>query len=214
MSLVVVSLGGSIVNPGEIDVAFLKKFRRFVMDSPHRFVVVVGGGRPARQYMSAARVFTDRDVDWFGIEATWLNANLLWAVFQQSPKRVFAVPEKVRFRKVLCACGWKPGVSTDYDAVLWAELYNAKTVYNLTDIEYVYDRNPDKTGAKPLPKLSWSQYHDLVGPWKPGMHVPFDPKAAKRAEQKKICVVTMNGRKLVNVRRAMEGKSFVGTVIE
>lgn len=212
--MIVMSLGGSLINPKEVDVAFLKKFRKFVLDSKERFIVVCGGGYLARKYMNAARKVSDRNPDWFGIQATWMHANLLWSLFELPPRAVFMKPEKVRFSKIICAAGWKPGVSTDYDAVLWAELYNVDTVYNLTNVDYVYDRDPKREGAEPFPRLSWKEYDKLIGPWKSGLHAPFDPVAAKRAEKSRIRVVTLDGRKLNNLRKALAQQKFVGTVIE
>ena len=49
--LFVISLGGSLINGGEVDVKFLKDFRRLIIKQTkkgHRFILICGGGKPAR----------------------------------------------------------------------------------------------------------------------------------------------------------------------
>jgi uridylate kinase len=85
---VVVALGGSIVHPDEIDIAFLKKFKAFIAPFLRRkvkFVLVVGGGNLARRFQNAAgkvATVTTDDKDWIGIHATRLNAHLLRTIFR------------------------------------------------------------------------------------------------------------------------------------
>lgn len=211
--MIVLSLGGSLINPGTIDVSYLKRFREFILGGDDKFIVVCGGGALARQYMSASRaVRPSMAPDWFGIEATCMNAGLVRALF--SPRgSVFREPRKVRFSKVLCACGWKPGFTSDGDAVLWAVKNGVDTVFNLTDVDYVYDKDPKYRSARPLKELSWRAYLALFGDYSPGMHAPFDPVASRIARKNKVRVVILDGRKLNNLRRAIDGEDFVGTVI-
>ena len=54
---IVIALGGSIMYPEEIDISFLKKFKKFILNrlrDGSRFIIVVGGGRIARIYQDAA----------------------------------------------------------------------------------------------------------------------------------------------------------------
>ena len=54
-------------------------------------------------------------------------------------------------KKVLIAGGWKPGWSTDFDAVLLAKNLKAELVINMTNVDYVYNKDPKKSkGAKPI----------------------------------------------------------------
>src|SRR3989338_4261578 len=87
---VVVSVGGSIVVPeGCIDVAFLKFFRRMILQQIKkgwRFVIVVGGGGTARHYQQAAKnigELTHDDLDWLGIHSTRLNGHLMRTIFRE-----------------------------------------------------------------------------------------------------------------------------------
>jgi uridylate kinase len=114
------------------------------------------------------------------------------------------------------AAGWKPGWSTDYCATLICEDYNVPLIINLSNIEKVYDKDPNKfKDAKPKDSMSWKEFRAMVGDkWTPGMHAPFDPIAAKRSDELGIKVAVMNGNNLENASNFLNGKKFVGTVIE
>jgi uridylate kinase len=49
--------------------------------------------------------------------------------------------------------------------------------------------------------------------WEPGMNVPFDPIASRKAEQLGLRVLVVNGKNLENLADALDGKKFTGTVI-
>jgi uridylate kinase len=119
-------------------------------------------------------------------------------------------------KKIIIAAGWQPGCSSDKDAVLWAKNCGAKTVINLTNTDYIYDKDPKKfKNAKPLKNLKWSQYRKMVGnKWIPRMHAPFDPIASRLAEKWGIKVVIMQGTDLNNCQNFLEGKKFKGSVIK
>ena len=213
--VVVLSVGGSLVNPGKIQISFLKKLKAFIDKSPNKFILVCGGGKPARNYIEASKEFkvNNEGRDWIGIAATMLNAELLRQIFN-SPK-VQTAPKKMKFKKVLVAGGWLPGCSTDYDTVLWAKKFNAKQVFNLSNTDYVYTKDPRKyKNAKPLKCILWKDYAKLItSKWDAGTSTPFDPVASRAAEKWKIKAVCMNGLKLTELNKFLKNKPFVGTVI-
>jgi len=90
------------------------------------------------------------------------------------------------------------------------------TVANLSNIEYVYDKDPNKhKDAKKMEKLTWNEMQNIVGTeWVPGANLPFDPVATKAAADAKLKVVIINGTNLENLNNFLEGKEFKGTVIE
>ena len=116
--------------------------------------------------------------------------------------------------RVLVGAGWKPGWSTDYDAILLAKNLSAGTMVNLSDLAQVYSDDPKKNpDATPLDKLSWKEMRRIVGDeWTPGRNVPFDPTAARDAEAARIRVV-FAGRDLANFERILNDQSYVGTTI-
>lgn len=219
---VVISLGGSAFIKDKIDAKFLKEFRRIIMkrSARKRFFIYVGGGRTARDYQNALAELGEKEAarDWIGIHATRLNAQLLRLAFgKAADKRVIEDPtKKITTKKnIVFAAGWRPGWSTDYDAVLLAKNVGAKLVINLTNVDYVYDKDPAKfKGARPFKSLSWPQFKKIIGgKWKPGLHAPFDPVGAKAAARYKIKVAVLNGKKLKNFENFLDGKNFQGTVI-
>jgi uridylate kinase len=225
----VLSLGGSLlVSKDGIDTAFLSAFNRFirkeVSSKKRRFFITVGGGSVARQYIEAGRdvrgkELADTDRDWLGIHATRLNAQLVRTIFQDiSDPRVIKHYEIILkiTAPVAIAAGWKPGWSTDYCAVTLCQDYGVRQVINLTNVDKVYDKDPQKyPNAKPLSAISWDNYRKMVGNiWKPGMNAPFDPIASRLAQDLGINVKILNGKNLANVEKALDNKSFVGTVIK
>jgi len=225
MNFTIISLGGSIIVPEEIDVQFLKKFRSLILrhvKKGRRFIIIVGGGKTCRKYQSAAKEVTKatkEDLDWIGIHSTRLNAHLMRTIFREiaHPAVIRHYNEKIRTKKkVMIASGWKPGHSTDYDAVMWAENFKVRTILNLSNIDYVYDKDPKyHKDAKRLEQISWKDFRKLVGSkWMSGLNSPFDPIASMKAEKLGLKVVIMNGRNFKNLENFLDGKAFKGTTIE
>jgi uridylate kinase len=222
---IIISLGGSIIIPnGEVDTAFLKKFRQTILKRVRRgqrFVIICGGGSLSRSFQKSAKALGMRkqnDLDWLGIHATRLNARLIQLAFDKNAhSEILTNPNaKISWQSpVIVGGGWKPGRSTDYVSVMMAKKLKAKTIINLSDIDYVYDKDPDKyKNAKKLAQVSWPDFKKLVGgKWVPGAHLPFDPIASRLAEKSKLKVVVMNGRKLGELEKALHGRSFHGSII-
>jgi uridylate kinase len=222
----VISLGGSIVAPDAVDAAYLKEFCRLVRkylaeDSERRLILVIGGGGPARKYQTAYREIADNPEsdaqDWIGIAATRLNGELLRNLFPAECREPLVIdPQEAAFTgKILVAAGWKPGFSSDYDAVFLAEKFGADTVINLSNISKVYTADPRlDPGAKPLDRLTWAEFRAIVGDeWTPGRNAPFDPIAAKRASELKMTVIVAAGKDLNNLAAILRDKPFSGTTI-
>ncbi len=226
---IVISVGGSLVVPnGGIDTTFLSNFNSFIRkqlakNRNRQFFLIIGGGTAARHYRDAGRIvlgheLTHDDLDWLGIHATKLNAHLIRTIFRDVAHPYILKHYEIIRRvsePVVVAAGWKPGWSTDYPAVLLCEDYGVKTIINLSNVDKVYNKDPRKfKDAKSYDKISWEAFRKIVGDkWIPGIHAPFDPVAAKKAQELGIKVVVMDGANLKNVENYMSGKKFVGTII-
>ena len=221
---IVLSLGGSIIVPDEIDVSFIKKFRKLILGyikKGNRVIIVAGGGHICRKYNKAANKISknrDIDLDWIGIKATRLNAELIRTIFSKSAyEKVIENPtEKISTnKKIIIGSGWMPGCSSDKDAVLLAENLKVNTLINMSNIEYVYDKDPKKyKDAKPQESLTWNKLLEITGTeWKAGKNVPFDPEASKLAKKLGLKVVILDGTKLGNFKKFLEGKHFRGTTV-
>lgn len=229
--MIVISLGGSLIVPGEIDWKFLKQFRKEIIKqitAGHRFIIVTGGGDIARKYQNAAgkvRELTRNDMDWIGVHSTRLNAQLVKTIFKSyAHPRINKNPRTKedlmchfkKGEKIMVAAGWRPGWSTDYVATMLAERLGAKKMLNLSNIKYVYDKDPKKfEDAKKIKKINWADFRLIVGnKWNPGLNAPFDPIAAKHAQKINLEVIVAEGKNIKNLNKIFEGGAFRGTIIK
>lgn len=227
-SPIVLSIGGSLlVSPSGINTKFLKELNIFVrkyIKRGKRFFLVAGGGVTARIYRDAGKIvvggMTIDDLDWLGIHATRLNAHLLRTIFEDiaHPRIIENYDKKLRNWKepLVIGAGWKPGWSTDYDAVVLARDYGANLIINLSNINCVYDKDPNKyKDAVAIEKLTWRELEKIVGTeWTPGINAPFDPIAAQLARRIKLTVIVAHGEDIQNLEKIIEGDAFEGTVIQ
>jgi len=224
MKRIILSLGGSLIVPDEVDAVFLKKFRKLIIGevkNGKKFVIVCGGGRLNSKYNEASKKITklnNNELDWLGIHATIFNANFVRILFGNLAYReVTTNPyQKIKTAKpLIVAAGYEPGWSTDYDTTYLAKAYDSKKLINLSNIDYVYDKDPKKfKSARPIKKISWADFRKIVGSkWSPRMNKPFDPIAAKAAQKLGLEVVILNGKKIENFKKCLDDKNFVGTVI-
>jgi uridylate kinase len=223
---IVMSVGGSLIVPHTIDTAFLSNLKHFIETETalgRRFIIIAGGGRTARNYQDAAAAVADlnaEDLDWMGIHATRLNGHLLRTIFRDSAHRVMITnPDEIldvpAHEKVVIASGYRPGCSTDLRAIQIAEKVGATKVINLSNIDYVYTADPrTNQSAEKIEHIGWADFRALIpNDWDPGLSSPFDPIAAKRAEASQLEVAIINGARLEEVMKYLDGKPFIGTRI-
>ena len=220
----VLSLGGSLIVPDEVDYVFVKNFIKLIarkVEEGNVFVIVCGGGGLSKKYNYAAnkvKKMTNEELDWIGIHATRYNAEFMRILFGNlaygsvviDPRRKVATD-----KPVIIGAGYEPGWSTDYDAVCLAKAYKVSSVANLSNVDYVYDRDPNRyKKVKPIKNISWRSFIEIVGEkWSPRMNKPFDPIATREAMKMNLKVAILNGKKLSNVEDYLNGKDFVGTLI-
>ena len=231
MRISVLSVGGSIIAPDKVNSTFLSgflvKIREYLSANPEdRLIFVCGGGAPARVYQQAYREVVsdpseqdDAAQDWIGIKATYINAELVKAIFGKlcaDPVVTNPTADDVSFTgRILVAGGWKPGFSTDTDAVYLAKRFGAKKIVNLSNIAKVYTDDPRKNpDARPIDSISWADFRKMVGDeWVPGKNAPFDPIASKLAQEAGITVICADGRNTENTIDILNDKPFTGTTI-
>ena len=225
----ILSVGGSIIVPEKPDTTFLSEFVSMCIswlksDKNNRLILVAGG----RVYQNAYNEGSEKtglgaqanSADWIGIMATRINAQLLKACFGDYCKNDVVynpTAENLAFDgQVLVASGWKPGFSTDTDAVYLGEKFDGKTIVNLSNIEKVYTDDPRKNpDAKPLDTITWTDFRKMVGDeWTPGKNCPFDPIASKKAQELGMTVICAGGKNMANIKAMLEDKEYIGTTIQ
>lgn len=221
---IIISLGGSIIVPNNIDTSFILNFVNLIkeyVNKGFKFVIITGGGYTARNYIKASQGIgevSDVDLDWIGIASTRINAELLRVAFgDTSHNAIIMDPDNIpdTDKNIIVGGGWKPGNSSDLAAVRVAYNLNSKKVINLSNIDYVYNTDPkNDPNAVIIESTNWSDFRKVLpGSWDPGLSSPFDPIAAKEAESFGIEVVIMNGNNLSNLESYLKGEQFIGTVI-
>jgi uridylate kinase len=222
----VLSLGGSLIVPNEINLRFLRRFRRIIQKNLERykFVIVCGGGSVARKYIHALSEerkdnFTQ---DLAGISVTRLNARFMSYFFGIDPKK--GIPHDMRavknllLRNNIVFCGglrYSPEQTSDSTAVRLAN-YLKTDFINLTNVKGLYDKNPRKSkNARFIPKATIEEFNKIVMEIesKPGMHAPVDHTAMKIIRKNKI-KTTIIGDDVKQLDNLLNGKEFVGSVIE
>ena len=224
---IVISVGGSLLVPnGGVDTLFLKKLNVFIREEVakgKRFFLVAGGGKIARLYRDAGKAvvgsMSPEDLDWLGIHATRMNAHLLRTIFQDiaHPRIIKDYDQHISHwhEPIVIASGWKPGWSTDYCMVKVAHMYGAHVMINMSNIDWIYDKDPHKhKDAQIIKRLTWEECEDLVGDtWTPGLNTPFDPVATALAKKYNLTAVVANGHNFDNLKKIIEGQEFDGTII-
>jgi len=226
-NLHIFDLGGSIVAPDKPNTVYLRGFLGFLnswlRDDPSRSaIIVVGGGGAARAWQGALKTLdphsASETLDWVGVMATRLNAELLRGLLGMlCPDPVVTNPSgNCSFSgRVLVAAGWKPGFSTDYDAVILAERFKVDRIIVLSNISQIYSKDPNVDSlAEAIPELTWDQYKKLAGSkWRPGVNIPFDPIASERASSSGLKIICASGNDFENLAAILAGREFTGTTI-
>src|SRR3989344_9669703 len=138
---IIISLGGSLIVPDQIDVDFLRDFKALILGhvkQGKKFVIITGGGKINNRYNAAAKALgepSDEDLDWIGIAALKLNAELLRVIFAEYAHEEVIANLSTRFpsnKPITIGSAYEPGHSSDYDAILAATSLGAKKLINLS----------------------------------------------------------------------------------
>ncbi|KAG2477659.1 MAG: Uridylate kinase [Nitrosopumilales archaeon] len=148
---IVIKLSGRIFS--EDNVKALKDYARFFVKISKvcQPVVVAGGGIIARHYINHARSSgaDESSLDELGIEISRLNAKLLiyalkHKAYPHPPTTLQEIRHAVDSGLIVIVGGLHPGQSTNGTAALIAEKIEATLFLNATDVDGVYDLDPNK----------------------------------------------------------------------
>jgi len=219
---VVIKLSGRVF--GMDNVKVLKDYASFLVKISKicQPVIVAGGGKIARHYITHARSSgaDESTLDELGIEISRLNAKLLIYALKQKayshpPTTLQEVRHAVDSGLIVVTGGLHPGQSTNGTAALIAEKIKASEFLNATDVDGVYDKDPNRyKNAKKFKKMELKDlrkmlvHEDSVA----GGYDLMDIVALKIIERSKIKTRILKAD-LKTLEKAIKGNS-VGTEIE
>jgi len=133
-------------------------------------IVVAGGGKIARHYISHARSSgaDESTLDELGIEVSRLNAKLLIYAIQDKayphpPTNLKEVTHAADSGLIVITGGLHPGQSTNATAALIAEKVHASVFLNATDVDGIYDSDPNKNkNAKRFKRIELKQLRKML----------------------------------------------------
>jgi uridylate kinase len=219
---IVITIGGSILLK-EYD---NKKFEAYAdvireLYNEHEIFIVVGGGRPARDYISVVRDMgeTESICDEIGIQVTRINARLLQLAlkdiaFPAIPVNFQQALEYSATNKIVVMGGTEPAHSTDAVGSILAEFVGADLVINATSVDGLYDKDPNKyDDAVMFDEVTADKLMEIVSgnETKAGTYEFIDKTAIEIIKRSGIKTVILNGNNPENVKKAINEP--IGTLI-
>lgn len=195
--ILVIKLSGSVFNFKTTSKS-LKEYAQVLLDIQTKVqpVVVSGGGIIARHYVNLARSLgsDESSLDEMGIEISRLNAMLLSAALGDSvypviPSNLEEISIACQSGKIIVSGGLHPGQSTNATAALICEKIKADRFLNATDVDGIYDSDPQKNAkAKMFKEITIKKCLDLLNneSTQAGNYELMDIVAMKVIERSKI----------------------------
>jgi len=225
--VIVISLGGSLIVPKDIDIKFLRKFKDVLLKNKrkYKFVVVCGGGSIARTYINALEKEKIKKKHYFqgllGISTTRANARFLTYFFGKDANK--GIPQDMKdvenlLKKseiVFCgALGYYQKETSDGTSAKLSNYFKSVFI-NLTDVDGLYDKDPKRfKSAKFIPGISHKEFLKIANKirYQPGQHFVLDQKAAKIIKKYNITTYIL-GPNPDNLDNLLNKMHFVGTRI-
>ena len=168
---IVIAIGGSILLK-EYDYQKFQEYSEILksLSNEHELFVVVGGGKPARDYISVIRDLNggEAQCDDIGIEVTRINAKLLLTAlgdyaYQRVPHNFQEALEFSASGKIIVMGGTEPAHSTDAVSAILAEYIHADKLINLTSVDGMYNKDPNKyEDAELIKEITASEMMEFI----------------------------------------------------
>lgn len=219
---IVIAIGGSILLK-EYDNKKFEEYAKIINDinKEHEIFIVVGGGRPAREYISVVRDMglSESICDDIGIQVTRINARLLQlalrdVAYPAIPENFQEALEYSATGKIVIMGGTEPAHSTDAVSSILAEYVDADLVINATSVDGLYDKDPNKfDDAQMFSQVTPDKLLEIVSTNdnKAGTYEFIDKTAIGIIKRSNIKTVIVNGNVPENVRTAISKP--IGTLI-
>ncbi|MBQ6813214.1 MAG: UMP kinase [Methanobrevibacter sp.] len=221
---IVAAIGGSILVQN-YDGDKFKEYSDILkeLSKEHEIFVVVGGGKPAREYIGVARELGagEAKCDDIGIEVTRINAKLLLLAlgnyaYQKVPNDFGKALEYSASGKIIVMGGTEPAHSTDAVSAILAEFVQADILVNLTSVDGMYTKDPKKfDDAELITEITASDMMEFIKNQdvKAGTYEFFDMTAIQMIKRSNLETVIANGNEPQNLFKAINGEKIGTRVI-
>ncbi|WP_457559114.1 UMP kinase [Candidatus Harpocratesius sp.] len=230
---IVLKIGGSLLFDSSLSLQLTKlsKIVEILQEAKNIAAIIIGGGKIARKYIQAARKLNANEslCDTFGIQASRLNALLLiTALGSHAYPTVMTSPNDISqaalSQRILVSGGFIPGQSTTSVTFQIAETLEATDVIILTDVDGIYDKDPNKhPDAIKFDSLSISELEQVIygtgGKTQAaaGEYRIFDAVSLQILKRSRLQVRLTNGNNFSSLRSLLVEENFsslVGTKIQ
>ncbi|NOR85424.1 UMP kinase [archaeon] len=221
---IIISLGGSLLT-SDFSAANIQKYADEIINisKKNKVIVVIGGGKIARQYIDIADELNCNDYqkDYVAIKLTRANAAIFASALgnyaeQEIKTTYLGITNQYNMSEKIIVCGGTaPGQSTDGVSANLAKKIKADLMINATNIDGVYDKNPAEfKNAKKIDKLSYDQFLDILknNEQAPGKYGLCDYKAVKILKEKKIPLIVVDGTNPKEIYLAVKGNHHGSTI--
>ncbi|MGC8710086.1 MAG: UMP kinase [Candidatus Micrarchaeia archaeon] len=225
MQTVCISLGGSVIAKEEgLNYKYIMELRRVIERHKQiRFVIVVGGGYTNRQYIKTLRSLgvSEYELDELGIAFTRVNATAVKSIFSGDDiytgiaSSVDEVKNANSKYRIVFACGFMPGMTTDAVSAISCEAVKGSMLINVSRDAYVYDRDPNGKGSKRLLRISHERMCELASKYdtrEAKAPFVFDIVASKIATRSNIRVEFVDDN-ILDLGRAIDLKRHKGSSV-
>ena len=241
---VVVKIGGSVVsnltdcNTGFFNFKEATKLAELLITYLDKGAFIIGGGKLNKWILENALAnlptIDISDQHYLSIAALNLNAELFKIVLKHklgkarhkelydNILRYADFKDKNFLQQIISKYNYvivgayKPGVSSDYDALTIAQMLGARRIVSIKNVDRVYSADPNKDkDAVSYDKLTWDKYLKIIDQKEhaPRGNFPVDPVTARLAKQHKLEFAIVGYQDLNNLKKALLGEQFYGTLI-
>jgi len=230
-SSIVLKIGGSVIYDNSLNVNqfLLDKLKDWYFrkkDSYQNIVIVVGGGSLSRdlQEKISRHIGGEEYLHSIGISVTHTNANLLRAYIGDPdiivPQRLGEAYELLidSGKSMIVSGGLKVGWSTDMDAAVFADILKESRVTKISDIDYIYDKNPEQVeDAVAIKDMAWDEYFKNFNiredsTHTPNENIPIDVECARFCKGKGISFWISGGKRIAKAN-VFEDVMAEGTLV-
>jgi uridylate kinase len=223
MKSIVIDIGGSVILSDDLDHVYFDNLKKLMDETikKYKVFIVVGGGKTARSYIQFARKlkFDEKVLDQIGIDVTRINARIMLNVLSNSNKTIPVSTDEAKNMNypIVVMGGTVPGHSTDAVAAELAEKVNAEKFIIATNVDGIYDKDPNK--FKDARQLKEVFIKDLINKYgtnwnSAGKNIVIDGPALTIINDANLKTYVLNGKKIKELERAINNQKFNGTIVK